>query len=158
MLFTVPSRYSFTIGHLRVFSLSGWCRQIQTGFLRPRPTQDTDLAIKLTCTGLSPPMVPFSKQIPLRLITIISVLQPQSGNNHFGLGSSAFARHYLRNHYCFLLLRVLRCFSSPGSLLLLGDMSSTCRVAPFGNLRINSYVHFPAAYRSLSRPSSPLRA
>jgi hypothetical protein len=33
----------------------------------------------------------------------------------FGLGCSAFARHYLRNHYCFLFLRVLRCFSSPGS-------------------------------------------
>ena len=30
-----------------------------------------------------------------------------------GLGSSAFARHYLRNHCCFLFLRVLRCFNSP---------------------------------------------
>ena len=30
------------------------------------------------------------------------------------LGSSAFARRYLRNHCCFLFLRVLRCFSSPG--------------------------------------------
>ena len=32
-----------------------------------------------------------------------------------GLGSSDFARHYFRNHCCFLFLRVLRCFSSPGS-------------------------------------------
>ena len=32
-----------------------------------------------------------------------------------GLGFSDFARHYSRNHYCFLFLRVLRCFSSPGS-------------------------------------------
>ena len=32
-----------------------------------------------------------------------------------GLGSSNFARHYSRNHCCFLFLRVLRCFSSPGS-------------------------------------------
>ena len=37
-------------------------------------------------------------------------------------------------------------------------MSSTCRVAPFGNLRITGYVHLLATYRSLSRPSSPLRA
>ena len=29
-----------------------------------------------------------------------------------------------------------------------------CRVSPFGNLRINSYLRLPAAYRSLSRPSS----
>ena len=32
-----------------------------------------------------------------------------------GLGSCAFARHYLRNRFYFLFLRVLRCFSSPGS-------------------------------------------
>ena len=38
------------------------------------------------------------------------------GLHSAGLGSSAFARHYLRNHCCFLFLRVLRCFSSPGSL------------------------------------------
>ena len=29
-----------------------------------------------------------------------------------------------------------------------------CRVSPFGNLRINGHLHLPAAYRSLSRPSS----
>jgi len=34
-----------------------------------------------------------------------------------GLASSAFARHYLRNHGCFLFLWVLRCFTSPRSLL-----------------------------------------
>ena len=33
-----------------------------------------------------------------------------------------------------------------------------CRVAPFGYLRIKSYLPIPAAFRSLSRPSSPLRA
>ena len=32
------------------------------------------------------------------------------------------------------------------------------RVAPFGNPRINGYLPLPAAYRSLSRPSSPPRA
>ena len=35
-----------------------------------------------------------------------------------GLGFSPFARHYLGNRFCFLLLRVLRCFSSPGCLLI----------------------------------------
>ena len=28
------------------------------------------------------------------------------------------------------------------------------RVSPFGNLRIEGYLHLPEAYRSLSRPSS----
>ena len=38
VLFTFPSRYYSTIGHMRVFSLTGWSRQIQTGFLVSRPT------------------------------------------------------------------------------------------------------------------------
>ena len=42
------------------------------------------------------------------------VLQPHNCRNNYGLGYSAFARHYLRNHFCFLLLRLLRCFSSAG--------------------------------------------
>ena len=41
---------------------------------------------------------------------------------------------------------------------LAGTWSSTSWVAPFGNLRIKSYLHFPEAYRSLSRPSSPIEA
>jgi hypothetical protein len=33
-----------------------------------------------------------------------------------GLGCSLFARRYWGNHYCCLVLRLLRCFSSPRSL------------------------------------------
>ena len=36
-----------------------------------------------------------------------------------------------------------------------GDKSSTCRVAPFGHLRIISCLPIPAVFRSLPRPSSP---
>ena len=66
------------------------------------------------CTGLSPSMVQLSRSVPLIALTIMSVLQPHCSLNCSGLGYSAFARHYLRNHYCFLFLRLLRCFSSPG--------------------------------------------
>ena len=38
------------------------------------------------------------------------------------------------------------------------DRSPTCRVAPFGHLRIKSFLQIPAAFRSLTRPSSPPRA
>ena len=65
-----------------------------------------------------------------------------------GLGSSPFARHYLGNHYCFLFLRVLRCFSSPGLPSLRNNRSSTCWVVPFGNLRIKFVF---ANTRSLSQ-------
>jgi hypothetical protein len=39
VLFTFPSRYSFTIGHRLVFSLGRRSSQIQPGFLVSRPTQ-----------------------------------------------------------------------------------------------------------------------
>jgi hypothetical protein len=42
VLFTFPSRYWFTIGLWRVFSLGGWSRQIHARFLVSRVTQDTD--------------------------------------------------------------------------------------------------------------------
>ena len=82
---------------------------------------------------------------------------------HTGLGSSAFARRYLRNRVFFLFLRVLRCFSSPGSLPYvmdwrMDDRGLLCRVSPFRNLRINGYLLLPEAYRSLSRLSSALSA
>ena len=85
------------------------------------------------------------------------VLQPHYCRNNNGLGYSPFARHYLGNHYCFLFLQVLRCFSSLGLLSLRND--------PYGSgfpIRRSSdqevIRHLPEAYRSLSRPSSPLRA
>ena len=43
-------------------------------------------------------------------------MTPNSPCGSLGLGSSDFARHYSRNHGCFLFLRVLRWFTSPGSL------------------------------------------
>ena len=116
VLFTFPSRYLFAIGLSGVFSLSGWCRQIQTGFLRPRPTQDTQHANNNSCTGLSPSTVTFSKCVPIMLSTIIQVLQPQNDvSSWFGLFRVRSPLLAESLNY-FLLLRVLRCFSSPGYL------------------------------------------
>src|SRR5262245_66400613 len=42
VLFTFPSRYWSAIGHQGVFRLSGWSRQIHTGFLGPRATWDSN--------------------------------------------------------------------------------------------------------------------
>ena len=82
---------------------------------------------------------------------------------HSGLGSSAFARRYLRNRVFFLFLRVLRCFSSPGSPhnamdSRYADGGLLRRVSPFRYLRINGYLLLPEAFRSLSRLSSALSA
>ena len=63
----------------------------------------------------------------------------------------------------FLFLRLLRCFSSPGSLPYvmdwrMDDWNSSSRVSPFRYLRLNGYLLLPAAFRSLSRLSSALSA
>ena len=100
----------------------------------------------------------FPEEFCYRSKVHIVVLQPLLCRNKTGLGCSPFARHYLGNHYCFLFLRLLRCFSSPGLPPLKDTWSSTRWVAPFGNLRMIGYLCLPVAYRSLSRPSSPLRA
>ena len=64
---------------------------------------------------------------------------------------------------CFLFLRLLRCFSSPGSLPYvmdwrMDDWSLSSRVSPFRYLRIIGYLLLPEAFRSLSRLSSALSA
>ena len=68
-----------------------------------------------------------------------------------GLACSAFARHYLRNHGCFLFLWVLRCFTSPRSLLLpyvfrqrSPDITPVSfEVSLFGNPRIEARLPAP---------------
>ena len=82
---------------------------------------------------------------------------------HNGLGSSHFARRYSGNRCFFLFLRVLRCFSSPGSLhtpmySVHDDRGLLCQVSPFRNRWITGYLLLPIAYRSLSRLSSALSA
>ena len=85
------------------------------------------------------------------------------GRTRPGLGWSAFARRYSRNRCFFLFLRVLRCFSSPGSPPhAMDSRTDDCglhsRVSPFRHPRIDGYVLLPGAFRSLSRLSSALSA
>ena len=102
-------------------------------------------------------MAGFPKTVLLPAASSCVVLNPK--DKSLVWASSPFARHYLGIRCFFLFLRLLRCFSSPGSLRMTmdssyGDRSSFCRVSPFGYLRINGYLLLPAAFRSLSRPSS----
>ena len=159
VLFTFPSRYWFTIGLSGVFSLTRWCWLIQPGFLRSRPTQDTTTLYALTCTGFSPSLIglpmPFQficKQFlwsynPHIAVTIWVWAIPRSLATTCGITVVFSSCGYLD-------VSVPRVRLTPKR----NNTSSMCWVAPFGYLRINSYLPIPAAFRSLSRPSSPLRA
>ena len=126
-----------------------------------RPTPDTAAPSYVSPTGLSPPVAVLPRDIRLRSKVTYAVHTPAC--THTGLGSSAFARRYLQNHCYFLFLRLLRCFSSPGSppstMDSCKDTCSLCMwVSPFRHLRIKAYLQLPAAFRSLSRLSSALSA
>ena len=114
VLFTFPSRYCFTIGHRLVFSLGWWSTLIPTRFPVPRGTPDHGRTLRnfaygaLTLYGTG-----FPSRFPLVPNCRYAGPLPRTPRRAPGLGFSAFARHYLRNHFCFLFLRVLRCFSSP---------------------------------------------
>ena len=56
----------------------------------------------------------------------------------------------------FLFLRVLRCFTSPGSLLFRDAQLFAERVSPFGHRRLSARTRLPGAFRSVPRPSSAL--
>ena len=142
MLFTFPSQYLFTIGLSGVFSLGGWSPHIQTGFHVSRPTH-LSLKYAFHIRGYHPLWL-FFPEHSIKHIKAFGLIRVRSP--------------LLTESLRFLFLRVLRCFSSPGLLLLRGNTSSMYWVAPFGHLGINSCVPIPRAFRSLPRPSSPLRA
>ena len=102
-----------------------------------------------------------SQSLLLSYACLLAVRTPAC--THAGLGSFHFARRYFGNRCFFLFLRLLRCFSSPGSLPYVMDWrmdtwSLSRWVSPFRDLRINGYLLLPEAFRSLSRPSSALSA
>ena len=154
---SLPSRGSFhlsltvlfAIGHMVVFSLLGWSPFLPSGFHVSRRTPDPartrlDFAYgTVTRYGLSFNTVRLSSlrtscgPYPVRIPTD-------------GLGWSDFARHYFRNRLYFLFLRVLRCFSSPGS-------PRTTMCSSYGNatlLALSSLIRISADLKMFAPPRS----
>ena len=96
VLFTFPSRYWFAIGLSGVFSLTGWAPQFHARFSCPALLR---MSFNRQSYGFSYDRffqgVPLDSILPRRGPTT-----PVSPRRH-GLGSSVFARHYLRNHCLF---------------------------------------------------------
>ena len=160
MLFTFPSRYWFAIGLSRVFSLTGWSPLIRAEFLVLRVTQDTAMVGMASRMGLSPSLgavsTAFRSQYFFQCRSPTTPERPEP--LWFGLCPVRSPLLGVSFFY-FLFLQLLRCFSSLGLPLTWSDsVSSTRWVVPFGYLGIRDHLHLPRAFRSLSRPSSPVRA
>jgi hypothetical protein len=164
VLFTFPSRYSCTIGRGRVFSLGGWSPQLQSGLLGA-----PDL-LGYPChthhhaspTGLSPAAAGRSR--PLRLTHVWMRVKPRMGPTTpaprkkpvWALPRSLAATWGISFDFssCRYLDVSVPCVGSPSGV----TGHDTRRVAPFGHPWITGCVLLPTAYRSLPRPSSPVRA
>ena len=168
------------IGHQGVFRLDGWSRQIHTEFQGFRATWGNDHeGNTYAYTAITHSGQP-SQAVQLRIPFITrretssspkSAPQPPACNacqlSHTpGLACSAFARHYSRNHNCFLFLWVLRCFTSPRSLphpytfkVRSPDMTPVLSRFPHSDIHGSQLAYqLPMAYRRLQRPSSALDA
>ena len=126
-----------------------------------RGTLDPASCLWISCTGFSPSVIGLPRPFHYHTSHLLRSITPERTRS--GLGSFHFARRYFGNRCFFLFLRLLRCFSSPGSLPYvmdwrMDDRGLLCRVSPFGYLRIDGYLLLPEAFRSLSRPSSALSA
>ena len=127
-----------------------------------RGTLDHTSSFLVSTTGLLPSMAELSNSLHLRYCIHVVCPQPQRSKLHW-FGLFRVRSPLLTESNFFLFLRVLRCFSSPGSLPYvmdwrMDDTSSSYRVSPFRHLLIKDYLHLPAAFRSLSRLSSALSA
>ena len=159
MLFTCPSRYSSTIGHIGVFRLGGWSPRLHARLLGSGVTQElyytqcmifayraitvfgapfqrtsTDFAVRVRRSYNPGPTRRPVWPVPVSLATTRGI--------SFDFSSSGYLDVSVP----------LVCSACAVTGLASG------RVSPFGHLGINACVPLPQAYRSLPRPSSPLCA
>lgn len=159
MLFTCPSRYSSTIGHIGVFRLGGWSPRLHARLLGSGVTQELYYTVCMifayrAITVYGAPFQRTSTDFALRVrrsynpgptrrpVWPVPVSLATTRGISFDFSSSGYLDVSVP----------LVCSACAVTGLASG------RVSPFGHLGINACVPLPQAYRSLPRPSSPLCA
>jgi hypothetical protein len=95
VLFTFPSRYSFTIGYTRVFSLGGWSPQLHARLLGSGVTQELHYSrcIVFSYRAVTVFGAAFQRTSPNVSYCVRGSYNPGAPKDT-GLGSTRFARHY----------------------------------------------------------------
>ena len=114
VLFTFPSQYSALSVTKEYLALRGGPRSFPQGFPCPVVLWILLCQLIFPVRGFHPLRPAFPG--PFHWTCWSHPQSEPQRASHSGLGSSRFARRYFGNHFCFLFLRLLRCFSSPGSL------------------------------------------
>jgi hypothetical protein len=155
VLFTFPSRYLFTIGRQRVFSLTPWSAWIHAAFHVCRVTQELPRGTRtfgygsLTLYG--------AVFHPLHLAVVLSHRGPTTPGENPRFGLFRFRSPLLTESILFLFLRLLRCFTSPGVAcpLLFDSEREMGGLAPMGYpIRKSPGQSVCAAFRGLSQLSA----
>src|SRR6478609_4066578 len=158
------------IGHQGIFRLSGWSRQIHTGFLGPRATWEfLKRAVQISSTGVLPSTPDLSHVLRLhqRFLTCRPIgrlikrtpttphAQPLPGITRIRFGLIRFRSPLLPESRLFSLPEGTEMFhfpSFPPHCLCVQQRVTAhddCRVSPFGNPRIKAWLTAP---RGLSWP------
>lgn len=158
------------IGHQGIFRLSGWSRQIHTGFLGPRATWETNKqATTISATGVLPSTPGLSHALRLsqwflthpaagrrlKLAPTTPHAQPLPGITHIRFSLIQFRSPLLPESRLFSLPAGTEMFHFPAfpphCLCVQQRVTAhdDCRVSPFGHPRITARLTAP---RGLSRP------
>ncbi len=113
VLFTFPSQYYALSVTKEYLALRGGPRSFPQGFPCLVVLWILPCRLRFHVRGFHPLWPAFPK--PFHYLQRITSAVRTPACTHAGLGSFPFARRYLGNRGFFLLLRLLRCFSSPGS-------------------------------------------
>ena len=158
VLFTFPSRYCSSIGHLTYLGLDGGPPEFPRRFLVSRGTLDPRPLESTSPTGLSPSVAGLPIPFDCRFFALCASLTPQvflpavwplprslatTCGISFDFSSSAYLDVSVQQ-----LTSVRLCIQ----LTVRGHYPAW--VPPFGILRIKACLRLPVAYRSLPRPSS----
>ena len=121
VLFTFPSQYYTLSVTEEYLALRGGPRLFLQGFSCLVVLWILPCCLSFHLRGFHPLWLVFPGPFCYDRQIIFAVRTPAC--THTGLGSSHFARRYFENRFFFLFLRLLRCFSSPGSLRMTMDSS-----------------------------------
>jgi hypothetical protein len=159
-----------TIGHQGIFRLSGWSRQIHTGFLGPHATWVVlKRAVAVSATGVLPstPGLSHALRLPQRFLTrrpagrpikrtpTTPYAQPLPGITHIRFSLIRFRSPLLPESRLFSLPAGTEMFHFPAfpphtlCVQVWVTAHDDCRVSPFGHPRIKARLTAP---RGLSRP------
>ena len=154
------------IGHQGVFRLSGWSRQIHTGFLGPRATWEIHKrAVQISATGVLPstPDLSHVLRLPIRFLTLRPAgrpvkhtpttphAQPLPGITHIRFGLIRFRSPLLPESLLFSLPEGTEMFHFPSfplpALYIQAGVTRSPKgpggVSPFGNPRITARLSAP---------------